>query len=99
MEYIMKIGPIESNAAPAAAGVERKANASGKPAPAVEASAKVDLSAGLQGTAAAGPAEFDSAKVERIAQAIRDGSYRINADAIADKLISNATELIARPNQ
>ena len=99
MEYIMKIGPIENTAAPATAGVERKANATGKPAPAVEASAKVDLSAGLQGTAAAGPAEFDSAKVERIAQAIRDGKFTVNPEAIADKLIVNAQELLGRkPN-
>jgi negative regulator of flagellin synthesis FlgM len=99
MEYIMKIGPIENKAAPATVGVERKGTTAGKPMPAIEASAKVDLSAGVQGANGTSVAEFDSAKVERIAQAIRDGSYRINADAIADKLIGNATELLVRPNQ
>ena len=39
---------------------------------------------------------FDQAKVDRIAQAIRDGNYQINADAIADKLISNAQELLGK---
>jgi negative regulator of flagellin synthesis FlgM len=39
---------------------------------------------------------FDSAKVERIAQAIREGSFSINPDAIADKLLSNAQELLDR---
>ena len=39
---------------------------------------------------------FDQAKVERIAQAIRDGSFSINPGAIADKLLSNAQELLGR---
>jgi negative regulator of flagellin synthesis FlgM len=42
-------------------------------------------------------AEFDSAKVDRISKAIADGTYSINADAIADKLISNAQELLGKP--
>jgi negative regulator of flagellin synthesis FlgM len=40
--------------------------------------------------------EFDSAKVDRISKAIADGTYSINADAIADKLISNAQELLGK---
>ena len=39
---------------------------------------------------------FDQAKVERIAQAIRDGQFRVNPEAIADKLIANAEELLGR---
>ncbi|MDB5819468.1 MAG: hypothetical protein JWQ11_3108 [Rhizobacter sp.] len=38
--------------------------------------------------------DFDAEKVSRISAAIADGSYKINADAIADKLISNAQELL-----
>ncbi|MGI4798000.1 MAG: flagellar biosynthesis anti-sigma factor FlgM [Janthinobacterium lividum] len=38
--------------------------------------------------------DFDTEKVNRISAAIADGSYKINADAIADKLISNAQELL-----
>jgi negative regulator of flagellin synthesis FlgM len=42
---------------------------------------------------------FDTKKVERIATAIRAGTFKVNPEAIADKLISNATELLARkPN-
>ncbi len=41
-------------------------------------------------------AEFDSAKVDRISKAIADGTYSINADAIADKLIANAQELLGK---
>lgn len=38
--------------------------------------------------------DFDAAKVDRIRQAISDGSYKVNADAIADKLIANAQDLL-----
>jgi negative regulator of flagellin synthesis FlgM len=41
-------------------------------------------------------AEFDAAKVDRISKAIANGTYSINADAIADKLISNAQELLGQ---
>jgi negative regulator of flagellin synthesis FlgM len=39
---------------------------------------------------------FDHAKVERIANAIRNGSFSINPGAIADKLLSNAQEVLGR---
>ncbi|NDY94027.1 flagellar biosynthesis anti-sigma factor FlgM [Ideonella livida] len=39
---------------------------------------------------------FDAAKVERIAQAIRDGKFEVNPEKIADKLISNAREVLSR---
>ena len=42
-------------------------------------------------------ADFDAEKVERIAQAIRDGKFKVNAEAIADKLIANAQELLGGP--
>ena len=45
---------------------------------------------------AAGSTEgvFDAEKVQRISDAIRDGKFVVNADAIADKLIANAQELM-----
>lgn len=39
---------------------------------------------------------FDAAKVESIKQAISEGRFTINADAIADKLISSTRELLAQ---
>lgn len=97
----MKIGPLENKPAAGVdrpAGAERKADVSKAGASASSAaSAKVELSAtaaALSGEVTEG--SFDQAKVERIAQAIRDGSYQINADAIADKLISNAQELLGK---
>jgi len=63
-----------------------------------EASAQVALSSTatslLSGTP--GTAEFDSAKVDRIAQAIEKGDYKVDAGAIADKLIANAAELLKK---
>lgn len=39
---------------------------------------------------------FDTAKVEAIKQAISDGRFTINAEVIADKLITSTRELIAQ---
>jgi len=97
----MKIGSLENKAAVAPATAERRSDAPVKAPPGgstkPEPSAKVELSASasvLAGTEA--DAAFDTAKVDRIAQAIRDGKFEVNADAIADKLIQNAQELLAR---
>jgi negative regulator of flagellin synthesis FlgM len=101
----MKIGPTDTKpiSQPAAPAAERKGPvASSLPAPvstpAGEASAKVALSASAQLLATAEPdaGSFDGAKVERISQAIRDGKFVVNAEAIADKLIVNAEELLGK---
>lgn len=39
---------------------------------------------------------FDVAKVEAIKQAISEGRYKINPEAIADKLIASTRELLAQ---
>jgi negative regulator of flagellin synthesis FlgM len=90
----MKIGPLDIKPAPAASPAERKPGTS-SPVPAAEPSARVELSPLAAGTDAH-RADFDSRKVERIALAIRDGSFKIDAEAIADKLIANAQELLPR---
>lgn len=38
-------------------------------------------------------ADFDAEKVSRIAQAIRDGSFMVDAEAIADKLLAHRGDL------
>ena len=92
----MKIGPIDSKPAVAPVATERKPTPAGQPAQA-EASAKVELSStATQLGGLAADATFDAAKVDRIAQAIRDGHFKVNPEAIADKLISNAEEILGR---
>ena len=92
----MKIGPFEPKSFPTPAAGDRKVNSTARSEPA-SGSAKVELSpvATLQ-VDPHGEGAFDAAKVERIAQAIRDGKLSVNAGAIADKLIANAQELLDR---
>lgn len=94
----MKIGPLEGKSV-APAVTERKAGAAAaQPAPAANggnASAQVALSPTVaQLSASSTEGVFDAEKVKRISDAIRDGSFTVNADAIADKLIANAQELL-----
>jgi negative regulator of flagellin synthesis FlgM len=97
----MKIGSPDSKAAVAPLPTDRKANGqdakSTAAASATTASASVELSAtASQLRSSSSEGSFDADKVARIAQAIRDGQFKINPDKIADKLISNAQELLSR---
>ncbi len=100
----MKIGnPADKPAAPAAATTPaapppaRTPAESGAAAQTTEASAQVALSSTatkLLSGASGVSADFDAEKVERISNAIEKGEYTINAEAIADKLIANAAEVL-----
>ena len=66
-------------------------------APEGEASTKVVLSDAAAALLAAAPSangDFDAQKVDRIGKAIADGSFKVNHEAVADKLIANARELL-----
>jgi len=94
----MKIVPLDNKSTLAAANAERKTQPSADGAGSgVEPSTKVELSA-TAGLLAGGVADgtFDAQKVERLAQAIRNGTFQVDANAIADKLIANARELLGR---
>ena len=102
----MKIGhPAEKPLSTAAAGTtaapaetaKAPAGAPGSPAVAVDASATVALSSTASTLLSGGASgEFDADKVARIAGQIADGSFKINPEAIADKLIANAQELLSK---
>lgn len=99
----MKIGPTpesmlagvqgnRSGASPAAAAQARPNGG-----PAAHGGVAVSKSAGalaLQQTDAS--ADFDAAKVQAMREAIANGSFRVNAEAIADKLLANAQEMLER---
>jgi negative regulator of flagellin synthesis FlgM len=101
----MKIGhpadkplPAPAVGTPAAsAETAKSARAHGTGAADVDASATVALSntaSTLLSTGSTG--EFDADKVARVGGQIADGSFKINPEAIADKLIANAQELLSK---
>jgi len=92
-----RTGAAEAGRAKAGGGAQgaSPSSATGK---APEASAQVELSGTasklLKGVSDEG--SFDAAKVSRISEAITQGKFTVNAEAIADKLIANAQELVSR---
>jgi negative regulator of flagellin synthesis FlgM len=103
----MKIGnPAEKPAPPtlpaAVANGTPAPNGGVVPAPAAtaipetaDASANIQLSNTASDLLATGTnPEFDAEKVARISKSIEDGSFKINPEAIADKLIANAQEVL-----
>ena len=101
----MKIGnPIDMPAVTGGSGAAAprpgvgEAGGTGKPAATAGATGE-SATVKLSSTAASlmsGTPEFDVEKVNAIRQAIADGTYKIDAEAIADKLIANARELLDR---
>jgi negative regulator of flagellin synthesis FlgM len=104
----MKIGhpadkplPAPAAGAPAAPSTDAAKASAGVPAGAaaatVDPSATVALSSTASTLLASGSGgEFDAEKVGRIAGQIADGSFKVNPEAIADKLIANAQELLSK---
>jgi negative regulator of flagellin synthesis FlgM len=101
----MKIGspadkpPVAPTATARTAPGDASAKTNGAQAVPAESSTQVDISTAaaslLQGVGGSS-AEFDAEKVARISQAIADGSFKVDHAAIADKLISNAQELLTK---
>jgi negative regulator of flagellin synthesis FlgM len=100
----MKIGPADlplvsstQSQGPAAAGVKPAVSSSVAPTAAAAPGTTVELSQASAALRAEGSSpEFDAEKVARISQAIADGKFQVNPGVIADKLISNARELLSR---
>jgi len=94
--------PPKAEQRPAARKPEASAETARAAAPAPAPSAQVAISDAAKAAASAGTDDgsFDTAKVQRITQAISEGKFTINANAIADKLVANAQELLsARANK
>jgi negative regulator of flagellin synthesis FlgM len=54
------------------------------------------LARGLEKAARSDGADIDTQKVASVKLAIQDGTYVVNPEAIADKLLSNAQEMLKR---
>ena len=88
---------VGSPAAADAAAKTGQAQAAAASAGAADPSATVALSSTAATLLSGGAsAEFDAEKVARMSEAIASGSFKINAEAIADKLIANAQELLVK---
>ena len=84
-------------AAPAEAAAKATTGVRATGAANVDASATVALSSTASTLLSGGASgEFDADKVARIAAQLADGSFKVNPEAIADKLIANAQELLAK---
>ena len=89
---------VAGSPSPAQAQEAAKAQPAASAIPATaDPSAKIELS-DAAATLLDNPssADFDAEKVARISQAIADGSFKIDPEVIADKLISNAKELLTK---
>ncbi|MDR2838562.1 MAG: flagellar biosynthesis anti-sigma factor FlgM [Azonexus sp.] len=87
---------IDTSYQHATASVTPKAtNANAHPAAAAKAAADVSLSP-LAGSLRSGEAPpVNSARIQEIKQAIAEGRFKINPEAIADRLIESARDLVA----
>jgi negative regulator of flagellin synthesis FlgM len=96
----MKIGSLDPKTAVAPMQNDRKsagADKSGGTASTAEPSATVQISTAASLISSAdSDGTFDADKVQRMAQAIREGKFEVNADKIADKLIANTQELLRK---
>jgi negative regulator of flagellin synthesis FlgM len=110
MESTMKIGnpadkPVAvqapgsqvAAAETAKAGHAHHAHAASAGTAATDPSATVALSSTASTLLSGGTSsEFDADKVARMSDAIAGGTFKVNAGAIADKLIANAQELLSK---
>ena len=90
-------GPQKAAEKPAA-GAEMAAGAAAqaKPAqPGVTVSLSASTVSAMQGAGSGGSEVFHSEKVEAMKLSIANGTFQVNAEAIADKMLSNAAEMLS----
>jgi len=81
----------EGLAAPAAAPSQAVA---AKPQPGVTVSLSSSTAQALSASGSGGSEVFNTEKVAAMKAAIANGSFQVNAEAIADKMLSNAAEML-----
>ncbi len=82
-----------TTAAEAAAAGAASSAAAARP----QAGVQVTLSSATQSMSATGSGSsdvFNAEKVEAMKQAIANGTFQVNAEAIADKMLANAAEML-----
>ena len=89
-----RTSPLTGNATPTARGEKLAAQTSGAQDNVQLSNMSTQIKA-LE-TSIGEASGFDAAKVEAIRQAIGEGHFTINSNAIADKLISSTRELLAQ---
>ncbi len=108
-ESVMKIGNNADLASTLShtAAAKQQAKVAATPAPAAETAARSAAKAGNAGvpvtlsenvlTAALGRSatDFNAEKVAAVKSAIEKGSFRVNAEAVADKMLENAAETLS----
>lgn len=82
-------GPAKA-VSPVAPGEAAAKPAAGTPQPGVT----VTLSSAAAAGSAAGTEVFNAEKVAAVKAAIDGGTFQVNAEAIADKLLANAAEML-----
>lgn len=105
----MKIGQPSDNLIPSSTANQAAAAKSGQSAvatatatatkstqPAGVAVSMSTLARTLESVSKGQVADVDMKKVDAVKTAIRQGTYTVNAEAIADKLLSNAQEMLGR---
>lgn len=104
----MKIGPPSDNSKPVSTPVQSlpakgrqstpaRAAASQGGSPSAGVAVTVSTLARTLAAAHADEApEIDAEKVSSVRAAIQQGTYKVNAEAIADKLLANAQEILKR---
>lgn len=91
-------GPQKAAERPnAGAEASAAAGAAAKPQPGAGVTVTLSSSASqaISGAGGSGNDVFNAEKVEAMKAAIADGSFKVNAEAIADKMLANAAEMLS----
>ena len=96
--YIGSVAGGPNKATPTTAGEAAAAGAASSAAAAKpQAGVQVTLSSATQSLSATGSGSsdvFNAEKVEAMKAAIANGTFQVNAEAIADKMLANAAEML-----